>query len=297
MIREFRIVRTRIRFFPAALRKTGEWFVWILAGFVLFLGSVGSESEPERTPSEKFTSFVKEFHKHPSESLARSFRARYSSLDVAPCGFEESGRFEKVVYLSYKCKEEKWTGFIYLGAGSEFWKQSSTRISLGEVLQIGKKTYLEIKPSFEDRFPEESAWDWKRHGKKESHPIRPQVVKEPKDNFGLQYFLSVAKHPAKRDLKSGKEIFFDSTCPLIFLKKDADFYWEKSVYYSFQASCISSSPYSYIRVRSDFLGKIRLDDKDTDQIQEGGRYLGKLKIHSLEADKILWQQDAELYNE
>ncbi|EMO28413.1 hypothetical protein LEP1GSC170_0832 [Leptospira interrogans serovar Bataviae str. HAI135] len=45
------------------------------------------------------------------------------------------------------------------------------------------------------------------------------------------------------------------------------------------------------------MGKIRLDDKDTDQIQEGAKYLGKLKIQSIEADKILWHQEAEIYNE
>lgn len=306
MRRELRKDCTLSGNFPDAARKIRFFFVCILLSSFLSIGNVRAENEVSDSFADQFHSFLKEFQKHPSESLARSFRSRYSSFEPPKsCGFEETGRFEKVVYLSYRCKEEKWSGFIYLGAGSEFWKNSSPRISFGEVLKIGKKIYMEVKPSTGEWYKDDSSGfkkhdpkdkkDFKAHEKQD--PIRPQPPKEYKDNFGLRYFLSIAKHPAKRDLKSGKEIFFDSNCPLIFLKKDSDFYWEKAVYYSFQASCVPSSPYSFIRIRSDFLGKIRLDDKDTDQIQEGAKYLGKLKIHSIEADKILWEQEAEIYNE
>ncbi|TGK13550.1 LIC11113 family protein [Leptospira kmetyi] len=298
MRRELRKDCTLSRFFPDV-----PWTIRFVCAFVLALsffsiGNLRAENESSDSFSEHFHSFLKEFQKHPSSSLARSFRSRYSSFEPPKsCGFEETGRFEKVVYLSYHCKDQKWPGFIYLGTGTEFWKNSSVRISFGEVLEIGKKVFLEVKPSYGEWYREDSSLDFKKQGKKDKDPIRPQPPKEYKDNFGLRYFLSIAKHPAKRDLKSGKEIFFDSNCPLIFLKKDSDFYWEKAVYYSFQASCVPSSPYSFIRIRSDFLGKIRLDDKDSDQIQEGAKYLGKLKIHSIEADKILWEQEAEIYNE
>ncbi|EMJ92572.1 hypothetical protein LEP1GSC193_0488 [Leptospira alstonii serovar Pingchang str. 80-412] len=292
MIREFRKLRNSTRIFPKNVRKKRVVFFGLLSLFFFLAGNI--RSDETKSFQENFKSFLEEFQKHPSASLVRSFQTQYSSFEPEPCAFEESGRFEKVIYLSYKCKEKTWSGFIYLGGGSEFWKNRSAKISLGEVLKIGKKVYLEVKPSFEG---EHSSPDFKKHGKKDHAKKEPQTPKEYKDNYGLQYYLSIAKHPAKRDLNGGKEIFFDSSCPLIFLKKDSDFYWEKAVYYSFQASCIPSSPYSYIRIRSDLLGKIRVDDKDTDNVQEGAKYLGKLKIHSIEADKILWRQDAEIYNE
>ncbi|EMM78599.1 LIC11113 family protein [Leptospira santarosai] len=297
MIRKFRRSRTYPRIFPESPGKRRIVFIQFLSLLFVFAGNINSEADKTKSFQENFQSFLQEFHKHPSESLVRSFRARYSSFEPKPCGFEESERFEKVIYLSYKCKEHKWPGFIYLGGGSEFWKNHSAKISLGEVLRIGKKIYLEITPSHEDELGEDPFGNFKKYGTKNNPRFKSQTTKEYRDNYGLQYYLSISKHPAKRDLNGGKEIFFDSTCPLIFLKKDSDFYWEKAVYYSFQASCIPSSPYSYIRIRSDFLGKIRIDGRDTDQIQEGAKYLGKLKIHSIEADKILWQQDAEIYNE
>ncbi|TGK15299.1 hypothetical protein EHO98_15335 [Leptospira stimsonii] len=277
-------------------RRNRFFFVWILLLMVSIFGNISAEPDPTRSAQEEFKSFLREFQKNPSESLAQSFRRKHGSVPVTPCSFEESGRYEKVIYLSYSCKEEKFPGFIYLGSQWISWKNNPERIALGEVLKIGKKTYLEVKPSHDLGVEEHSSWDPKKKPNKEIHSDKPRPQKDPKDNFGLQYFLSIAKHPAKRALNSGKEIFFDSSCPLIFLKKDSDFYWDKATYFSFQASCIPSSPYSYIRIKSDFLGKIRLDDKDTDQIQEGAKYLGKLKIHSIEPDKIVWQ-DAEIYNE
>ncbi|EJO68737.1 LIC11113 family protein [Leptospira kirschneri] len=286
MIKEFRKNHSFSRIFP----KKDFWKIRTWVFFLLFFISGNAQSQSEEFP-EILKSFIQEFQKHPSESTVQSFRTKYPSFKTVNCSFEESERFEKVVYLSYKCKEKQWAGFIYLGGGSEFWKDPSAKISFGEILKIGKKVYLEVKPFDEERFEKKTFVNNRLPSKTHSHP------KEYKDNHGLQYFLSIAKHPAKRNLNSGKEIFFDSTCPLIFLKKDSDFYWEKAIYYSFQASCIPSSPYSYIRIRSDFLGKIRLDDKDTDQIQEGAKYIGKLKIQSIEADKILWHQEAEIYNE
>ncbi|WP_061266357.1 LIC11113 family protein [Leptospira interrogans] len=287
MIKEFRKNHSFPRIFPKEYSRKIR--VWVF--FLLFLISGNTQPEETNQFPEILRSFVQEFQKHPSESTAQSFRTKYPSFKTGNCNFEESERFEKVVYLSYKCKEKQWPGFIYLGGGSEFWKDPAAEISFGEILKIGKKVFLEVKPFHEDGFEKKSFGKNRISSKTHSYP------KEYKDNHGLQYFLSIAKHPAKRNLSSGKEIFFDSTCPLIFLKKDSDFYWEKVIYYSFQASCIPSSPYSYIRIRSDFLGKIRLDDKDTDQIQEGSKYLGKLKIQSIEADKILWHQEAEIYNE
>ncbi|MDV6236456.1 hypothetical protein CH379_012540 [Leptospira ellisii] len=261
---------------------------------------IGSDTRRDSSESvrEEFKSFLKEFQKLPSETSLRSFRRRHSGFDVSPCYFEESGRFETVRYLSFHCDGETWKNFIQLGSASGISKRKLETVSLGEAMTIGKKVFLEIKPaSSVSESGKESVFDRTEKTKHErENPIRPTTVKEPKDNFGLRYFLSIAKHPSKRDLNPGKEIFFDSTCPLVFLKKDSDFYWDKAVYYSFQASCIPSSPYSYIRIKADFLGKIRMDDKDTDQIQEGAKYLGKLRIHSVEADKILWR-DAEIYNE
>lgn len=261
---------------------------------------IGSDTKPDSSGSarEEFKSFLKEFQKRPSQTSLRSFRGRHPGFDVSPCYFEESGRFETVRYLSFYCDEQTWKNFIQLGSSFGNSKRRLETVSLGEAMTIGKKVFLEIKQEgsvFESG--KTSVFEKREKTKQErENPIRPTPVKEPKDNFGLRYFLSIAKHPSKRDLNPGKEIFFDSTCPLIFLKKDSDFYWDKSLYYSFQASCVPSSPYSYIRIKADFLGKIRLDDKDTDQIQEGARYLGKLRIHSVEADKILWR-DAEIYNE
>ncbi|XDD49095.1 hypothetical protein AB3N59_11730 [Leptospira sp. WS92.C1] len=296
MIREFRKDRSQNRIFPDQHRRKRVFFLRILLLFFLFTGKIQSEAVYKKSDSENFQIFLKEFQKTSSESLVHSFQKRHPSIELAPCSFEESGRFEKVIYLTYHCKEEKWPGFIYLGSGPHFWKNNPERISLGEVLKIGKKMYLEIRAFTGNRISEEGLADPKKNPRQETKTIQPIPIKEYKDNYGLQYFVSIAKHPAKRDLKSGKEIFFDANCPLIFLKKDSDFYWDKAVYYSFQASCIPTSPYSYIRIRSDFLGKIRVDDKDTDQVQEGAKYLGKLKIHSIEADKVLWQ-DAEIYNE
>ncbi|TGM57061.1 LIC11113 family protein [Leptospira adleri] len=296
MIREFRKARTLRSDSSKQFRRKRIFFVWILTLLVSSVENIPADSDPARSAQEEFKIFLGEFHKNPSETLARSFQKKHGSVPVAPCVFEESGRFEKVIYLTYSCKEEKFPGFIYLGSRWSSWKNSPERIALGEVLKIGKKTYLEVKPSYDLGTEEHSSWDPKRKPNKEIHSERPRPQKDPKDNFGLQYFLSIAKHPARRTLNSGKEIFFDSSCPLIFLKKDSDFYWDKATYFSFQASCIPSSPYSLIRIKSDFLGKIRLDDKDTDQIQEGAKYLGKLKIQSIEPDKIVWQ-DAEIYNE
>lgn len=219
MIRKFRRSRTYPRIFPESPGKRRIVFIQFLSLLFVFAGNINSEPDKTKSFQENFQSFLQEFHKHPSESLVRSFRARYSSFEPKPCGFEESERFEKVIYLSYKCKEHKWPGFIYLGGGSEFWKNHSAKISLGEVLRIGKKIYLEIKPSHEDELGEDPFGNFKKYGTKNNPRFKSQTTKEYRDNYGLQYYLSISKHPAKRDLNGGKEIFFDSTCPLIFLKR------------------------------------------------------------------------------
>ncbi|EMG19014.1 hypothetical protein LEP1GSC150_3114 [Leptospira interrogans serovar Copenhageni str. LT2050] len=77
--------------------------MWVF--FLLFLISGNTQPEETNQFPEILRSFVQEFQKHPSESTVQSFRTKYPSFKTGNCNFEESERFEKVVYLSYKCKE------------------------------------------------------------------------------------------------------------------------------------------------------------------------------------------------
>lgn len=239
--------------------------------------------------------FQEGWRKYSKEKDARPLKEwfkQHGTVHIGECKFRSLPESEEIQYLSLDCPGKKLNGFFYSG---EERLRSPERIDSFRVkgpVKLGKSVYWELEFSAENLKVASS----KPAPGDKSNPETKLVDKTSTVNFGLQYFLSIAKHPIDRPTPKGKEIFFDSSCPLLYLGKDADFYWDKSLYYSFQASCLPDSPYSWIRIKADLSGNVLVDNQPTEELQEGARYLAKLKLESVEKDKIVWS-DAELFHE
>lgn len=281
-------------------------FALLFAGIVLhfsgvFFPSLQAETTTLDAPSGAVssTSFLDDsefrdgWKKYSKEKDARPLKTwfqNHSSVSIRPCSLLKTLEFEGLQYFSLKCPGEILSGFFYSGRTKIASPETVEAIRVKGPVKIGKTVYWELA------FSDQDLSDFGTPTKTEPRKKKPRLPDRPPDNLGLQYFLSIARRPAVRPTPNGKEVFFDSSCPLVYLGKDGDFYWDKAVYFSFQASCLPQSPYSWVRIRADFTGNVVLDSKPSQSLQEGERFLAKLKIQSVEKDKIVWSE-AELFHE
>ncbi|EPG74649.1 hypothetical protein LEP1GSC058_1689 [Leptospira fainei serovar Hurstbridge str. BUT 6] len=250
----------------------------------LISSSAGNLDDPE---------FKEGWKKYSKDKDARPLKAWFQShpdVNIRPCKLSRTLDFEGLQYFSIKCQDEILNGFFYSGGATVSNPDSIDSIRVKGPVKIGKVVYWDLSFSSKD-LPVNSS-----PGRLEKPNRRTRLPEKPPDNLGLQYFLSLARRPAHRPAPDGKEVFFDSSCPLVFLGKDGDFYWDKAIYFSFQASCFPQSPYSWVRIKADFSGNLVLDNKPSQSLKEGERFLAKLKIQSIEKDKIVWSE-AELFHE
>lgn len=240
--------------------------------------------------------FKEGWRKYSQEKDARPLKSWFKShpnVSTGNCRFKNTEDFEGLQYFVLDCPEKKLNGFFYAGKEKIRFPEKIRNFHVKGPVKIGKMVYWELAFSPSDAKLAGLEPERRKGGsKKDSKSNDPAST----ENYGLQYFLSIAKHPASRPAPVGKEIFFDSSCPLLYLGKDADFYWDKALYFSFQASCIPDSPYAWVRIKADAGGNVLVDDKPAESLQEGERFLGKLKLKSVEKDKIVWS-DAELFHE
>ncbi|TGL64079.1 LIC11113 family protein [Leptospira sarikeiensis] len=239
--------------------------------------------------------FQEGWRKYSKEKDARPLKEWFKlhgTVHIGQCKFKSLPDSSELQYLYLDCPGKKLQGFFFSGEERLYSPEKIDSFRVKGPVKLGNSVYWEL---------ELSAETLKLAGSK--HPKEEKPDKESKINdkastvnFSLQYFLSIAKHPGDRPTPKGKEIFFDSSCPLLYLGKDADFYWDKSLYYSFQASCLPDSPYSWIRIKADLGGNVLVDNHPTEDLQEGARFLAKIKLQSVEKDKIVWS-DAELFHE
>ncbi|PJZ69041.1 hypothetical protein CH373_03965 [Leptospira perolatii] len=251
---------------------------------------VGRLNDPE---------FRSAWRKYSQNKDARSLKYWFEThpeLEPYPCVFKRSEPIESYQSVYLDCPKDSLKGFIYSGNPiSNPEKMESFRVI--RPVKIKDILYWELDFEPSEHYPSSESGDSRPNRRREpKRTRRPSYEEKAPDNFGLQYFLSISRKPENRPTPHDKQIFFDSTCPLIYLGKDADFYWDKALYFSFQASCATGSPYSWIRIRADFEGSLTVDNRSTQDLKEGERLLAKLKIQSIDKDKIVWS-DAELFHE
>ncbi|PJZ65732.1 hypothetical protein CH371_12490 [Leptospira wolffii] len=248
------------------------------------------DSSWTRLEGEEFDEGWRKYSKEKDARPLKSWFRSHPKLSVGDCTFHKNQDSEEVQYLHLSCPDRKLEGFFYSGKEKIRFAEKIRSFHVKGPTKIGKAVYWEIS------FSREEARNAGLHPENRISKQSKIETKTSTENFGLQYFLSIARHPAHRPAPVGKEIFFDSSCPLLYLGKDADFYWDKALYFSFQASCLPDSPYSWIRIKADAGGNVLVDDKPAESLQEGERFLAKLKLQAIEKDKIVWS-DAELFHE
>ncbi|TGJ99633.1 hypothetical protein EHO59_17490 [Leptospira semungkisensis] len=277
--------------------------LWLIAAVSLIsFPLLHPEAEEKETVSQDSSfgdlndpDFVSGWKKYSQEKDARPLKQwfqTYPKVLTGDCKFRSLPDLEGPQYFSLDCADKKLPGFFFAGKDKILYPDKITSFHVKGPVKMGNMVYWQLGFSSDTlrlatgKFSSVSANDKKSK-------INDKASTE---NFGLQYFLSIARHPASRPAPVGKEIFFDSSCPLLYLGKDADFYWDKVLYFSFQASCIPSSPYSWIRIKADAAGNVQVDNKPFESLEQGARFLAKLKLQSIEKDKIIWS-DAELFHE
>ncbi len=273
-------------------------FAFLMVSFPFFpsiADELVSDSSHSKLGSLDDPEFISGWGKYSQEKDARPLKSWFKThpeVEMGSCKFRSLDDFEGLQYFSLDCPGKKRNGFFYSGKEKVLRPENIKSFRVKGPVKIGKMVYWELAFSKEDLRNANLRPGRKSKMEKDSKIESPVST----ENFGLQYFLSIAKHPSDRPTPVGKEIFFDSSCPLLYLGKDADFYWDKVLYFSFQASCLPDSPYSWIRIKADAGGNVLVDDKPAESLKEGERFLAKLKLHSIEKDKIVWSE-AELFHE
>ncbi|TGJ98262.1 hypothetical protein EHQ53_00580 [Leptospira langatensis] len=289
-------------FGPSRLVYRYPLILWLLAAVSLIsFPFFHPEAEEKETVSQDSSlgdlndpDFVSGWKKYSQEKDARPLKQWFQThpvVQTGDCKFRSLPDLEGSQYFSLDCTDKKMPGFFFAGKDKILYPNKISSFHVRGPVKTGKMVYWQL--GFSSDTLRLATGKFSESNKDKRSKINDKASTE---NFGLQYFLSIARHPASRPAPVGKEIFFDSSCPLLYLGKDADFYWDKVLYFSFQASCIPSSPYSWIRIKADAGGNVQVDDKPLESLEQGARFLAKLKLQSIEKDKIVWS-DGELFHE
>lgn len=212
-----------------------------------------------------------------------------SSFTLENCVLVHTENFDSLAYYKLECNQRKYDNFLTWAKVRELPGREIRGFRILELMNVGNRVYIRFEP--------EESLEPVRKNLTTSVPEDPKATPKLQANTGLEYFLSIADKPRERkDFPKSLEVFFDNSCPLKFLFLDTSYKWEESTYFTFQVSCKPNSPYSLVRIPSDSDGYIRVDNSRKRDFKTGEKFLGKLKIDSIQKSQIVWKE-AELFHE
>jgi hypothetical protein len=233
----------------------------------------------------------------------RNQRSKYIPFqESSGCSLEKTGSVESIHYYGVRCDGSLREGLIFFSKNSLNSKSAKGYFKILGTERIGKKNFIkiamnldnsisEIKPSYTN----DTDFNYDRKVTKKNKVTKPYTIAPT--NANLTYFRTIAFDKNRRqEAPSGLEIFFDHTCPLKFVEVDESFYWDNTISYIFEISCIKNTPYALVRVPGNKQNKLVASNHVAKTPEKGDSFLARLKLRKLTNEQAYWE-DFKIYYE
>ncbi len=249
--------------------------------------SLGEENKKEKLPLVKHSINKKHL---------------FAKADENGCSLVLTQSFGTVKYFSVSCGGKPREGLIHFAHSSRKGQIPEGFFRLIGIHKIGTKNYIEISlgnTKFEtasvSNNKDDTEFQYIRSpftGKSE----KKEIYRELK-NPNLIYFRTIAYDKNRRkEAPSNLEVFFDESCPIVFLEKDESFYWDKTISYVFQISCVKDTPYALARIPGNSEGRLVVSDQISRLPEKGERFYAKLRMRKITNEQAFWEE-SKLYYE
>lgn len=235
------------------------------------------------------------FAKPENKQVQTWIRTR-TDFSLNRCKFTEIQQFRTVFYYQLECGEKIISNILRYGQKSP--EPMSERFRILAVTKIGNKLYLEI------RFLVLPHPNWENTGNRSNSNSTPsELALKPKKassynqpNPNLWAFRDIA-HNAISNYRPSQsmDIYFDHSCPLLYLGSVHDFYWDNRIYHDFEISCTKNSQVGILRAPSHIDGSLILGDQLVSHLTLGKRYLSHIKLVRWTDNRMEWD-NARFYD-
>ncbi|GBF51572.1 hypothetical protein LPTSP4_31100 [Leptospira ryugenii] len=232
------------------------------------------------------------------QSFLKKHTKHIFPLEDAECSIKTKNDDGLVRYFTLQCGSNEVEGLINYASDQKKLKTKLSGFQLVAWEKIGNQKYLRIRVhGFESQVGSIT---------KESKDIVPIALRQKKQkekdftkdiNENLQYFKSLAYNSKRRkEAVTDLEIFFDKTCPLVFKEVDQSFYWDKTIAYTFEISCVKDTSYSLVKIPGGRDGKLNVSNKAMPIPQKGETFYAMLRMRKITDEQAYWD-DFKLYYE
>lgn len=236
-------------------------------------------------------------HKYRSVNLPLS--------DASNCHLQKTRAISTVFYYGINCDGNLREGLIFFSRERRKDTIQDGFFRLLGVERIGKRDYIKISLNQSESKSLDNggyASDIEFNYLKKP-PSRLKVEKQEKiardhlSNANLTYFRTIAFDENRRkEAPSGLEIFFDASCPLKFKEIDESFYWDNTISFVFEISCVKNSPYAILRVPGNKRNKLMASNHEAKTPEKGDSFLAKIKLRKITNEQAYWE-DFKIYYE
>ncbi|TGN17183.1 LIC11113 family protein [Leptospira idonii] len=231
----------------------------------------------------------------------------FAFQDSSGCKLKGSGSYQTVRYYSLDCESGNKEGLIRFSQAKLEKQIPPGHFRLAGYHKIGNKNYLEVVmgPSEVDNIAANQTHTYNKNDLEFDYPGTKSVFTsktEKKNSFrelknpNLIYFKTIAYDENRRkESPSSIEVFFDDTCPLLFQEVDESFYWDNTISYVFQISCVKNTPYALVRVPGNPAGKLEVSGVVSGNPAKGDRFFAKLKMRKITNEQAFWEEHKLFY--
>jgi|GEM_PF-2556877 len=238
--------------------------------------------------------------------IPKNYRSKFFPIkDSSDCKLQETGKIDSVRYFGIQCEGELREGLISFGNQKSIPHIPDGSFKILGKEKIGRKIFVKIvlspranKPSLQAKQSNDTEFNYEQiSGTKKKKEKSIEKQSDLSSNANLTYFRNIAFDKNRRKLSpSGLEIFFDHTCPLKFLEVDESFYWDNTISFVFEISCVKNSPYAIVRVPGNKKNKLVVSNQEAETPQKGDSFLARLKLRKLSNERAYWE-DFKIYYE
>jgi hypothetical protein len=226
----------------------------------------------------------------------------FSRDSDSSCELVKTESVQSISYYGVRCDQNLREGLIQFSKNKRHKNIPKGYLRIAGHEKIGRKTFIQIALNSNAVLSKEShvsqidtEFDWNR---KQVTSKKSETKSNPSDsNSNLSYFISIAYDKNRRkESPSGLEIFFDWSCPLKFIEKDESFYWDRTISYVFEITCVKNTPYTLLRVPGNKQGNLVASNIEAKNLIVGDRFYGRLKMRKITNEQAYWE-DFKLYYE
>lgn len=225
--------------------------------------------------------------------------------DLSNCQVQKTNTISTVFYYGINCDGNLREGLIFFSTERRSDKIPDGFFRILGLERIGKRDYIKISlsPSVSKNidsngYPSDTEFNYYKKS-----PLRQKVEKKANisnnnlANANLTYFRTIAFDQNRRkEAPSGLEIFFDASCPLKFKEIDESFYWDNTISFVFEISCVKNSPYAILRVPGNKRNKLMASNQEAKTPEKGDSFLARIKLRKITNEQAYWE-DFNIYYE